>query len=390
MKTTEEIELSVVIPCLNEADTLGVCISKAWAAIRSSGIAAEIIVADNGSDDGSVDIAISQGARVVPIPLRGYGHALMGGIAVARGRFVIMGDADDSYDFSEVSRFVGKLREGFDLVQGCRLADGGGRVLPGAMPFLHRWLGNPVLTWLARLMFRVPIHDIYCGMRGFTKECYGRLHLHCAGMEFATEMIIKATLYGEKITEIPITLHPDGRRSHPPHLKTFRDGWRTLRIFLLFSPRWLYLIPGILLGLFGFTGYALAMPGIKIGHVAFDAHTLIFSSLALLLGHLSVLFAVFTRIFAAREGIAPANQFVEKWFVGASLERGLILGFISLGMGVVLLFKALWAWHTVDFGNLDYAHTMRIVVPGFALVALGYQTVLGSFFISILNMNRKD
>src|SRR5215471_3071860 len=273
------VEVSVVMPCLNEADTLATCIRKARRALIEGAIAGEVIVADNGSTDGSQAIAVHEGARLVRVEARGYGNALMGGIAAAHGKYVIMGDADDSYDFLEIPRFVAKLREGFDLVQGCRLPSGGGKVMPGAMPFLHRWWGNPMFSAMARNMLKAPIHDIYCGMRGFTKALYERLDLRCTGMEFAVEMIIKSSLHGEKIAETPITLHPDGRKAHAPHLKTFRDGWRTLRFLLMYSPRWLFLLPGILLAILGIAGYALALPGVRIHGVAFDAHTLLFASI---------------------------------------------------------------------------------------------------------------
>ncbi|HMI57967.1 MAG TPA: glycosyltransferase family 2 protein, partial [Gemmatimonadaceae bacterium] len=266
-------ELSVVMPCLNEADTIATCIQKAQRAIEAHGINAEIVIADNGSTDGSQEIARKLGARVVAVTERGYGAALMGGINAARGTYVMMGDADDSYDWSEVPRFLEKLREGFQMVQGCRLETGGGTVKPGAMPFLHRWWGNPMFTGIARWWFRAPIHDVYCGMRAFRRDMWLSLEQRCTGMEFALEMMIKASLFGVRTTEIPITLHPDGRSAHPPHLKTFRDGWRSLRFFLLFSPRWLFLIPGMLLILAGLGGYALAMPQLSIGRITFDVHT---------------------------------------------------------------------------------------------------------------------
>ena len=267
-------EVSIVMPCLNEADTLKTCLEKAEWALQKYSIAGEIIVADNGSTDGSQAIAARMGARVVNVESKGYGNALKGGIAAARGRFIIMGDADDSYDFLEIPRFIEKLREGFDLVQGCRLPSGGGKVLPGAMPLLHRWWGNPMFSGMTRRMFGSSIHDVYCGMRGFTKDFYERCNPRCTGMEFAPEMIIKASLYGENIAEIPIILHPDGRKTHAPHLKTFRDGWRTLRFFLMYSPRWLFMMPGMLLVLLGILGYAIAMPGLTLMGVTFDAHTL--------------------------------------------------------------------------------------------------------------------
>jgi glycosyltransferase involved in cell wall biosynthesis len=384
------LEVSVVMPCLNEADTLETCIRKAQHAMREHGIAGEVIVADNGSSDGSQAIAVRSGARLVNVPHRGYGNALMGGIDAASGRFVIMGDADDSYDFLEIPHIVAKLREGFDLVQGCRLPAGGGRILPGAMPFLHRWLGNPMFSLLVRRWFRAgSIHDVYCGLRGFTKDLYDRLALRCTGMEFATEMIIKASLFQEKIAEVPITLHPDGRRSHPPHLKTFRDGWRTLRFFLMYSPRWLFLIPGAGLMLLGLVGYAVAMPGLTWYGVTFDAHTLLISSLAILSGYQTILFAIFTKTFAVSEGLMPEDRHYTRFYRLVNLERGLAIAALALLIGVALLLGALNQWRLTGFGRLDYAHTMRLVVPGVTLTALGIQTVMSSFFVSILGMKRR-
>lgn len=387
--TTGEVELSVVMPCLNEADTLETCILKAQKAIKEHGIVGEIIIADNGSNDGSVEIAERLGARVVHVEAKGYGNALMGGIAAAKGKFVIMGDADDSYDFLEIPRFVAKLREGYDLVQGCRLPSGGGTVMPGAMPFLHRWWGNPMFSWMARNWFQAPIHDVYCGLRGFTKTLYTRLDQRCTGMEFATEMIIKSSLYNEKIAEVPITLHPDGRKSHPPHLKTFRDGWRTLRFFLMYSPRSLFLVPGFLLILLGLIGFGLAMPGVQIGNAIFDAHTLVFSCLALLCGWQAVLFAMFTKVFAISEGMMPEDPRLNKFFEVIDLERGLKISAFVLVVGLGLLLYSVNTWVQTGFGRLDYAVTMRWVVPGTTLTALGFQTLLSSFFISILGMRRR-
>jgi glycosyltransferase involved in cell wall biosynthesis len=382
------MELSIVIPCLNEAETLAICIEKAHRAMREHQIEGEVLIADNGSTDGSIEIAQKLGARVVNVTAKGYGNALMGGIAAAYGKFIIMGDADDSYDFLEVPRFVEKLREGYELVQGCRLPSGGGTVMPGAMPITHRWIGNPAFSLMARTMFSAPIHDIYCGLRGFTKELYLRLDQRCNGMEFATEMIIKASQRNAKITEIPITLHPDGRKLRKPHLRTVRDGWRTLRFFLVFSPRWLFLYPGILLALLGLLGYALALPGVKIAGIAFDAHTLLFATLAILLGYQSVLFAIFAKTFAINEGLLPADPGLNSFFKVMYLERGLALGATLLTVGIAALFTAVFQWWSVHFGTLDYAKTMRVVIPGFLLTALGFQTILSSFFVSILGMQR--
>ena len=380
------LELSVVMPCLNEADTVGTCIEKALRALREHNISGEVIVADNGSTDGSQVIANELGARVINVTARGYGQALMGGISAARGQFVIMGDADDSYDFLEIPKFVDKLREGYELVQGCRLPWGGGRVLPGAMPFLHRWWGNPMFSLMARIWFGAPIHDVYCGLRGFTKEVYERLDQRCGGMEFATEMIIKSSLYGVRIAEVPISLHPDGRKSHPPHLKTFRDGWRTFRFFLMYSPRWLFLIPGISLILCGLLGYAIALPGLTINGVNFDAHTLLFASLALICGEQAIFFALFTKIFAISEGLMPENAKLKRFFRLVNLERGVIMGSLALVIGLVLLLVAVAQWRSTHFGHLDYSHTMRWTIPGATLTALGFQTILANFVMGILRM----
>ena len=386
---SEQVELSVVMPCLNEADTLAICIDKALTSMREHNIKGEVVVADNGSTDGSQEIAISHGARVINVEAKGYGNALMGGIAEARGKFVIMGDADDSYDFLEIPKFVEKLREGYELVQGCRLPSGGGRVMPNAMPFLHRWFGNPMFSILVRRMFWAEIHDVYCGLRGFTKDLYDRLALRCVGMEFATEMIIKSNIYGTRITEVPITLHPDGRKAHKPHLKTFRDGWRTLRFFMMYSPRWLFLYPGVFLIVLGLLGYGLALPGVSTIGVTFDAHTLLFSSLFMLLGYQSILFAVFSKTFAISEGLLPENKRMKRFYEIVNLERGLIAALAVLVFGLVLLLLAVNQWRLSHFGRLDYAHTMRYVIPGVTLTAVGFQTILSGFFISILGMRRK-
>src|SRR5437870_1370216 len=388
-RQTEAIEVSVVIPCLNEEDTLARCIEKARQACREHSIAGEIVVADNGSTDSSRAIAEREQARVVTIKEPGYGSALMGGIAAASGRFVIIGDGDDSYDFLEIPNIVEKLREGSDLVQGCRLPAGGGSIRPGAMPFLHRWVGNPFFSFLARRWFGAPINDVYCGLRGFTKSMYERLDQRCTGMEFATEMIIKASLHGEKITEVPITLHRDGRTSHAPHLKTFRDGWRTFRYFLMCSPRWLFVVPGGVFIAFGLLGYLVAMPGLRIGHSTFDAHTLLFASLAILCGYQCILFAIFAKTFATTEGFLPPDRHLERFFEVVNLEKGLVVAALAVLAGGSLLLVAVWQWWLTGFGHLDYARTMRFVVPGATLVALGLQTVFSSFFVSLLGMRRK-
>jgi glycosyltransferase involved in cell wall biosynthesis len=386
---TNKIEHSIIIPCLNEAETLAACIEKARLGIERSGLCGEILVADNGSQDASVQIAEELAARVIHVEKKGYGNALAGGIRAASGKWIVMGDADQSYDFSEADRFVEKFREGSELVMGCRMPSGGGRIRPGAMPFSHRWLGNPLFSRMARHMFAVPIHDVYCGLRGFTRELYDRLDLRCEGMEFATEMIIKASLYGARISEIPITLHPDGRKTQAPHLRTIRDGWRTLRFFLVLSPRWIFLVPGLFLGLLGLVGYAVALPGLKIGGVTFDAHTLLFSSLAILMGYQSVLFAICAKTFAINEGLLPKDPRIDQFFKVMYLERGLAIGSLALLAGLILLGAAVLQWKSVGFGHLDYAVTMRWAIPGATLTSLGFQTILSSFFVSVLGMKRR-
>ena len=382
-------ELSVVMPCLNEADTLAQCIADALTGIRAAGVTGEVIVADNGSTDGSQTIAEENGARLVHVEERGYGQALMGGIEAARGKYIIMGDADSSYDFLEASRFVEKLNEGYELVQGCRLPAGGGRVADGAMPFAHRWIGNPLFSLLVRRWFRAPIHDVYCGMRGFTRELYRRLDQRCTGMEFATEMIIKASLFSEKIAEVPITLRKDGRVSHPPHLRTLRDGWRTLRFFLMYSPQWLFMFPGSVLVLLGTVGLALGIPNVSVMGITFDAHTLVFASMAIVCGYQSVLFSLFAKTFAMREHLVPRNPRLMQFYSIATLEKGLAVGVLAFLAGVGLLGYALNWWRLQGFGPLNYSQTMKWVVPGTMLTVLGFQTILSSFFISIIGMVRK-
>lgn len=389
VRNPSDLELSVVIPCLNEAQTLAGCVEKAQAAIWENGIAGEVVVADNGSSDESPEIAERLGARVVRVAARGYGNALMGGINAARGKFIIMGDADGSYDFGAIPVFLKKLREGFDLVQGCRLKSGGGTITPGAMPMLHQRFGNPFFSFVAKRWFNSEIHDVYCGLRGFSKAHFERLEQRCTGMEFATEMIVKSCLFGSKITEVPITLYPDGR-TRAPHLRTFRDGWRTLRLFLVCSPRQLFLLPGAILIVLGLLAYLLAMPGFRIGTVRFDAHTLLFGSLAILCGYQAIFFGIFAKTIAAREGILPEDRYVRRILASVTLEVGLIVATAALLLGLTLLLIAFNQWRIAHFGNLQYAHTMRLVVPGLTLTALGFQTILCAFLLSILDLGRRQ
>ncbi|MEQ1825519.1 MAG: glycosyltransferase family 2 protein [Pirellula sp.] len=382
------IELSVVMPCLNEADTVARCVQQAVMTLNGMGIASEVIVADNGSTDGSQALAVAAGARVVNVSSQGYGAALMGGIREARGRFVVMGDADASYDFAAIPLFYEKLTAGIELVQGCRLPRGGGKVLKGAMPFLHRWIGNPLLSGLMRTMYGTPVHDVYCGMRGFQREWQASLDQRCTGMEFATEMIIKSTLFEGAIDQVPITLHPDGRIHQRSHLRTFRDGWRTLRFFMLLSPRWTFLIPGTLLAVVGLVLSALAMPQSTILGVTLDLHTLLIGTLAILVASQLVWCAILARTFAITEGLMPPNARLETFFKAMSLERLLVVsgGLGLAGFAIILGLTCQWA--ATGFGPLHYATSMRWVIPAVGMIALAVQCAAQSFLLSVLRMAR--
>ena len=380
------MNVSVVIPCLNEADTLASCLAKAREGLDACDPEGEVIVADNGSSDGSREIAVAGGARLIDVPERGYGSALIAGIREARGRWIIMGDADDSYDFREIPRFVEALAGGPELVQGCRLPSGGGTILPGAMPFLHRWVGNPLLSGLVRWWFGARIRDVHCGLRGFRKELVERLDLQCTGMEFASEMIVKAAVAGVPMAEVPITLSPDGRVSSRRHLRTFRDGWRHLRFLLLYSPRWLFQVPGMLLVLLGLAGYALALPRASIAGVRFDVHTLLVSSLAIICGFQAIAFSVLARTFASIEGLLPNSEVPAEY---AQLERSMIVSCVVIVLGVVLIAVAFNQWRVAGFGDLDYSKTMRWVIPGVMLTTLGVQLTLASFFLSLITLGRR-
>jgi glycosyltransferase involved in cell wall biosynthesis len=382
----DALELSVVMPCLNEAATVGVCVKKAMEALERYGIRGEVIVADNGSTDGSQQIAREMGARVVSVERRGYGSALQSGIAAARGQFVLMGDADDTYNFAQLNEFVAKLHEGYDLVMGNRFK---GKILPGAMPPLHRYLGNPVLTGLGRLFFKSPVGDFHCGLRAIRKDAIERLGLRTLGMEFASEMIVKASAFGLRVTEIPTTLAPD-RRDRPPHLRTWRDGWRHLRFLLLYSPRWLFLYPGTALFTLGILVNAILLPGPRrIGNVVFDVHTLLFAAMAILIGFQSVVFATFTKIFAISEGLLPEDPRLTRMFRYITLEVGLILGILLILGGAGAWILGLEYWRIREFGALDPEKTLRIVIPGVVCFTLGFQVVLSSFFLSVLGMSRR-
>jgi glycosyltransferase involved in cell wall biosynthesis len=374
------------MPCLNEAETLAQCIEKARTGLAKAGVTGEILIADNGSTDSSIEIAEKLGARVIPVAEKGYGSALRGGIEAADSRWIIMGDADDSYDFSDLNGFVEKLRAGFDLVMGCRLPIGGGTIMPGAMPWKNRWIGNPILSTIGRTFFKCPAHDFHCGLRGFTKEAYVRLDLKTTGMEFASEMVIKATLHGEKIAEAPITLHPDGR-SRPPHLRPWRDGWRHLRFMLIYSPRWLFLIPGLVLMILSLiAAAALFASNWKIAGVSFDVGTFIVAAMGAIVGLQLVCFAFFTKVFAIAEGLLPADENFSRLFDIFSLERGAILGAVLKIAGVGVLLWSVWRWKEAGYGQLPYEENVRRIVAAVTLIVIGIQVISASFFVGVLGL----
>jgi glycosyltransferase involved in cell wall biosynthesis len=382
----QRVELSVVMPCLNERETVGVCVRKAVATLREAGIFGEVIVADNGSTDGSVELAQGEGARVVNIEQKGYGNALKGGIMAARGEYVLMADSDDSYDFSHAPRFLSQLRAGSDLVMGNRFQGG---ISEQAMPFLHRYLGNPVLSGIGRLFFGSPCGDFHCGMRGFRRDSFLQMDIRSTGMEFASEMVVKATLLRMRVSEVPTTLNPDGR-NRPPHLRTWRDGWRHLRFLLMYSPRWLFLYPGIVLMLLGLTGCVLLLPGQRVFHgVGFDVHTLLYAFVSVQLGFELIAFATFTKVFAITEGLLPEDPRLNRVFRWITLETGLIFGGLLTLLGIGGSFFAVSGWARESFGALDAEHTLRIVMPSVFALTMGVQITFSSFFLSILGLRRR-
>jgi len=378
------IEVSVVMPCLNEARTLAACIREAQTALTQAGLSGEVVIADNGSTDGSPAIALAEGARLVPVSRRGYGHALQAGIAAAHGCYVVMGDADGSYDFGDIGRFVAELRQGCDLVMGNRFRGG---IRPGAMPWKNRYLGNPLLSAIGRLLFRCPSGDFHCGLRAFRQTAYATMALRTGGMEFASEMIIRATLLGLRIVEIPTTLRPDGR-DRPPHLRPWRDGWRHLRFMLLFSPRWLFFYPGLaFMAAGGLLGARLLVGPLHLGAITLDVHTLFFCACAVLIGFQSALFAVLTKVYATESGLAPPDPVFDAGMKRITLETGLFVGAGLVLAGLGLSLAALWYWHRQGFGALAPTVVLRWVIPGGTLLALGCQVVLSSFFLSVLGLN---
>ena len=378
-----DLELSIVMPCLNEAETVATCINKARTYLARSGVTGEVIIADNGSTDGSQKIALANGARVVLVHERGYGAALLGAIREARGKYVIMGDADDSYDFSHLEAFVTKLHEGYDLVMGNRFKGG---IKPGAMPPLHRYLGNPVLTTIGQIFFNSPCGDFHCGLRGFRKQAIDELHLRTTGMEFASEMVVKATLHCLKIAEVPTILSPDGR-SRPPHLKSWQDGWRHLRFLLMHSPRWLFLYPGMFLLFSGaLIMIILAFAPLKIGSIVLDVHTMLFGGLIALLGNQAINFAIIAKQFGVNQRILPANPIFNKFQAFVTLEKILAAGAAMILFGLSGFIGAVYLWKSSDFGPLDYSIAMRWVIPSVIFIASGFQIIITSFLLGIINI----
>jgi glycosyltransferase involved in cell wall biosynthesis len=379
----DSVELTILMPCLNEAETIEVCVKKARKFLDSRGINGEVLVADNGSTDGSQVLAGRCGARVVPIPVRGYGAALLGGIQVARGTFIIMGDADDSYDFTALDAFVAELRNGYELVMGNRFRGG---IKPNAMPPLHRYLGNPVLTGIGRLFFNSPVGDFHCGLRGFRRDSIVSLGLGSPGMEFASEMVVKATLRRLRMTEVPTTLSPDGR-SRPPHLRSWRDGWRHLRFLLLFSPVWLFFYPGLALLLLGAVSMAWLLPGPRTAAgINFDVNTLVYTSAAIICGFQAIAFYMFAKTYAIQSGLLPEDPLVNRLRSALRLETGLIVGALAFVLGLLLALYALGGWGSARFGSLDPRQSLRVVVPSVTLLTLGFQIMFSSCMLAIFKL----
>jgi glycosyltransferase involved in cell wall biosynthesis len=380
----DTFELTILMPCLNEAETLAVCIGKARAFIERAGIAGEVLIADNGSTDGSQEIATGAGARVVDVDEKGYGAALMGGIVAARSRFIIMGDADDSYDFANLDAFVAELRAGNALVMGNRFKGG---IAPGAMPWHHRYIGNPVLSFLGKLFFKTRASDFHCGLRGFDRKAILGLSLRTSGMEFASEMLVKATLAGLPVAEVPTTLKPDGR-SRAPHLRSFRDGWRHLRFLLLFSPRWLFLYPGLLLialGLF-FGTLVIRGPQHVTATLVLDLNTFLASAMAILLGIQAVSFAMIGRRFASRYGFIPRSETFDRILESLTLERILTAAAVFVVIGVVALGWAVVTWATAGFGNLENGMVSRFMIIALTMLVAALQVAMNAFMSSMINI----
>jgi len=378
------MELTILMPCLNESETLAICIQKARSFLQRNGIDGEVLIADNGSTDGSKEIAVSEGARVVDVSDKGYGNALIGGINAAKGKYIIMGDADDSYDFVNMEPFVEKLREGYDLVMGNRFKGG---IAEGAMPFLHRYLGNPVLSFIGRLFFNIKTGDFHCGLRGFNADRIKMLKLHTPGMEFASEMVVKSSLFKYKMAEVPTTLKKDGR-SHPPHLHTWRDGWRHLVFLLMYSPKWLFLFPGLIILILSIIGFGvLSVKMLYLKNIGIDIHTLTYLGFAIILSYQIILFALLSKFYAVNQGLIPVRHQFMKVFKFFTLEKGLVTGLILFFAGLVFSIILFKYWADKDFGNItDFSHTFRLLIPSVILMALGIQTIFSSFILRIIGI----
>ena len=384
---TEEVELTILMPCLNEAETLAICIRKARSFLETHGVEGEVVIADNGSTDGSREIAVREGARIVPVASRGYGAALLGGIAAARGRHTIMGDADDSYDFSNLMPFLEQLRAGHDLVMGNRFKGG---IAPGAMKASHKYLGNPVLSWLGRLFFRIPIGDFHSGLRGFNTARIRQLGLSTSGMEFASEMVVRSALAGYTMTEVPTTLAKDGR-SRPPHLRTWRDGWRHLRFLLIYSPRWLFLYPGLALFAFGLLGIVLLFPGeLRVGANTLGVHTFVAACMVVLIGVQAVTFAAIARRYATARGLLPPSVRYSRFLNSFGPERLLVVGLVLFVVALIGLGWSVLQWIAVDFGPLNDQRILKVLTLSFTGLALAVQLWLAAFLESLMEIAQQN
>jgi len=387
VSNNDVIDLTILMPCLNEAETLAACIKKATIWLSTSGLKGEVLIADNGSTDGSQSIATSLGARVVQVSQKGYGSALYHGAEASNGKWIIMGDSDDSYDFSNLDVFVSKLQADFDLVMGNRFLGG---IADGAMPWKNKYIGNPILTWIGRLLFKCPAKDFHCGLRGFRKDAFERMDLRTTGMEFASEMVIKANLFGMRIAEVPTTLSKDGR-SRPPHLKPWRDGWRHLRFMMLFSPRWLFIIPGFLLSILsGGAYFALLISPVQIGKVIFDIHTLFFAQAGLQLGVVTILFGIITRMIGIREGLLPDHRLIKKLQNSPTLEVGTLVGIALISLGIYIGIDSLMSWRFVDFGLLEQGSLLRAISFSTLLIMLGGISFITSLILGFLALPTRE
>lgn len=383
---TNEIEVSIVMPCLQEEETLEGCIREALFALETNGVAGEVVVADNGSTDGSTEIAEKAGARLIHVAQRGYGNALRAGIQAARGKYILMGDADGSYDFRELPRFLKLLRQGKDLVMGCRFPRCGGRIEAGAMPWKHRWIGNPILSRLGKLFFSSSVDDFHCGLRAFRREAILALSLKTSGMEFASEMVVKATLCDLKIAQVPVTLRPDGR-SRSPHLRSWRDGWRHLRFMLLYSPKWLFILPGLVLTIIGASGFGLLLSKpLKVAAVTFDLNSLFVCSVCMLTGFQVLAFGLFIKAYAVNIGLLPGKAYWQRITSGYAVEWGIVVGVILMITGLAYLIHAVLYWKATGFGPLNYQTSLRMVILAATLIGLGIQAFVYGFALNILGL----